>query len=293
MDPPRPPGMLLAPPPSGGSAARLPGREPFPSVDDHLVAPEVTRDEMLRGRRLIAMPALPPHADRQFSLSYVLGAHVETGYVGSSELLTRVAAGSDFATDACIRREGDDPATSARYLEELAFEVVNEQSPKNIRDKAEDLAARGVRRVFAIFVKTGKVCEWSASQGRWQELDLDATIEDRCLSRPLRVRALLDAAAANDAVAQALADQGNPVIEALKAESRDEGREEGRDEGWEEGLVAGKAAAILAVLAARGLPIDDDARARILRCREAATLDRWIAEAAVAPSAAAIGAARP
>jgi hypothetical protein len=280
MDPPRTPGMLLAPSASGGSAARLPGREPFPSVDDHLVAPEVTRDEMLRGRRLLAMPALPPHADRQFSLSYVLGAHLEAGYVGSSELLTRVAGGSDFATDVCIRKEGDDPATSARHLEELAFEVVNEQSQRDVRDKAEDLSARGVRRVFAIFVKTGKVCEWSASKGRWQELERDATIDDRCLARPLRVRALLDAAAAEDAVVQALADKGSPRIQALKAESR------------EEGLIAAKADAILAVLTARGLPIDDDTRARILLCRDAATLSRWITEAAVAPSAAAIGASR-
>jgi hypothetical protein len=36
-----------------------------------------------------------------------------------------------------------------RYLEEVTFEIINEQSMKDIRDKAEDLTARGVRRVFA------------------------------------------------------------------------------------------------------------------------------------------------
>jgi len=36
--------------PSGGGAPRhLPGRGPFPRVDDHLVEPEVTRDQIIGG----------------------------------------------------------------------------------------------------------------------------------------------------------------------------------------------------------------------------------------------------
>ncbi len=125
-----------------------------------------TREELIRGRRVVAMPAHPPHADRHFGLDYVLGAHVVPGYVGSTDLLTRSAVSSDFATDTCVRRRGEDPRTGTRYLEELAFEVVNEQSPRDIREKAQDLATRGVRQVFAVFVKTGKVCVWSKSRRR-------------------------------------------------------------------------------------------------------------------------------
>jgi hypothetical protein len=265
MDPKPASRMLLAPSASGSAAARLPAREAFPSVEEHLVTPEVTRDERIRGRAVIAMPANPPHADRQFGLGYVIGAHVKSGYVGSTELLTRVGVGSDFATDVCVRKEGEDPRSGVRYLEELAFEVVNEQSARDIREKAEDLSARGVRRFIAVFVKTGKVCQWSPKQGAWQELALDSMIEDACLERPIRVRALLDTAEADNAVARALVDKGNPVIEALKNES--------------------KVAAILAVLAARGLELREETQAQILGCREGAVLDLWIVRAATAVSA--------
>jgi Uma2 family endonuclease len=268
MDPKRPHEMLLAPAGSGGGAAvRAPAREGFPSLDDHLVPPE-TREERIRGRRVLAMPAHPPHADRQFELSYALRGSVKPGYVGSSELLTRAGPGSDFATDACIRRAGTDPATGTRYLEELAFEVVNEQSARDIREKAEDLTTRGVRRMFAISVKTGKVCEWSRERAAWSQLDPEGAIEDECLSRPLRVRALLDAAEADRAVAQALVDKHHPVIEELRAQTFADGKSEG--------VVDGKATALLAVLAARGLAVSDEARARILGCRDGALLDRWI-----------------
>ena len=286
MDPKPPHSMMLAPGASRSAAIRLPGAPSvlaiapagarFPSLDDHLVAPE-TREERIRGRSVQAMPAHPPHADRHFGLDYVLGAHVGSDYIGSTELLTRPAMGSDFATDTCIRRKGHDPATGTRYLEELAFEVVNEQSPRDIRDKAEDLAARGVRRVFAVFVKTGKVCVWSTEKGAWSALELDQMIEDPCLSRPLRVRALLDAAEADDAVAHALVDKHNPVIEGLKTETFARGKDEG--------LAQGKAAAILAVLTARGLAVDEGTRLRIAACRDEAVLDRWIGRAAVAGSA--------
>jgi Uma2 family endonuclease len=281
MDPKPPREMWLAPPFSGGDApVRAPSRGSFPSLDDHLVPPE-TREERIRGRSVLAMPAHPPHADRQFDLSYALRGSVKPGYVGSSELLTRAGPGSDFATDACIRKAGTDPATGTRYLEELAFEVINEQSARDIREKAEDLAARGVRRMFAVFVKTGKVCEWSKGGAAWSDLDLDGTIQDECLSRPLRVRALLDAAEADRAVAEALVDKHHPVIEELRAQTFAKGLRDGKDEG----VVAGKAAALLAVLAARGLAVSDEARARILGCRDGALLDRWIGRAAVASAA--------
>src|SRR5262245_57620536 len=146
-------GMLLAPAKTGAGALRLPASHDFPPVDEHIVQPETTRDELIRGRRVVAMPALPPHADQQFELGYVIGAHVKPGFTGSAELLTRVSKGSDFATDISVRRSGTDPETGQRYLEELSFEVVNEQTMRDITEKAEDLTARGVRRVVAIFVK--------------------------------------------------------------------------------------------------------------------------------------------
>ncbi|HEY4564481.1 MAG TPA: hypothetical protein VIJ36_15975, partial [Thermoanaerobaculia bacterium] len=72
---------LKAPGRSGGGAPQhLPGRgSPFPRVDDHLVEPEVTRDQIIGGHRVVAMPANPPHADQQSRLDYVLQALVAPG----------------------------------------------------------------------------------------------------------------------------------------------------------------------------------------------------------------------
>jgi hypothetical protein len=230
MDPKPVKGEMLLAPSARSGALRLPASPEFPSLDERLVEPE-TREEMIRGRRVVALPALGPHADRQCELSYVIRAHVRPGFVGSSELLTRASKDSDFATDVCVRRQGTNPETGTRYLEELSFEVVNEQSMRDITDKAEDLTARGVRRVIAVFVKKGEVCEWSAKGGAWRKLDPDATFSDATLARPLRVRALLDAAEADEAVVLALMAKGNPAILKVREDSEAKGLAKGRAEG--------------------------------------------------------------
>ncbi len=197
----------------------------MPGLDEHLVKPEVTRDEIVRGERMVAMPSLPEHGDRHFGIDYVLGAHVKADYVGSTDLLTRFSVESNFATDTCIRRNGVNAETGERYLEEVAFEVVNTQSAKALRIRAEDLTARGVRRVFAIVVKKGEVAEWSSEKGRFVALAKDAEIVDPTLATPLPVRALLDAAEADNGVARALLSKNNPVLAAAQKKQREEGRE--------------------------------------------------------------------
>lgn len=190
----------------------------FPAVDDRAVQPE-TGTEMIRGEVRRVLPAEPPHADRQCDLAYVIRSEVAPGYVASTELLTRVDGESDFATDACIRKAGREPATGARYLEEIAFEVKHTQSNADITARARKLVRRGVRRVFVIHVKetgdgiqAGPVNEWLADEDRWCELDPEGKIVDRCLAQPLEVRALLDVTEANNQVARALLAQNNPVL---------------------------------------------------------------------------------
>jgi hypothetical protein len=132
----------LAPPAQGGGAAlKLPGKNDFPRLDDHVVEPE-TREEMVRGERVHAQPAKAPHGDRHFRLDYVLGAHVREGYVGSTDLLTHVLHGSDFASDTCIRREGEDPATGA-------LEARNNPAIVAMKATSEE---RGERRALAAAV---------------------------------------------------------------------------------------------------------------------------------------------
>lgn len=217
---------------SGSNAAlHLPGAaEPPPYVDDRLVEPE-TREELVRGRRVEAMPAKPEHADPHSLLDRVIGSHATQGFITSADLLTHAGPGSDFATDVSVRREGTDPRTGNRYLEELAFEVVHTQSRRSMTTRAKALTQCGVRRVFAFFVKSGEVCEWSPPMRCWLALDLDGTISDPVFVRPMPVRALLDAVAADDAVVRAMDAKHNPEMVRIRESTYAKGRLEGRAEG--------------------------------------------------------------
>jgi hypothetical protein len=283
MDPkPSSAGMLLAPPhASACGVVHLPSARAFPPLDQPIVRPE-TRDEMVRGRLLQAMPALPLHADQHFSLDYILGAHVKPGYVGSTDLLTRAQDSSNFATDTCIRKRGEDPTSRERYLEELSFEVVNTQSMGDITERAEDLITRGVRRVVAIFVRENKIREWSPQESAWQDLDLDGSLHDPVLATPLPLRALLEAAAAaDDVVARALLAKNNGVLVAAKTESRQEGVTEGRRDGLRDGLIEGRrdglAEGIVAACDLLGIELTEERRAEV-RARDAAGLQALLAQ---------------
>ncbi len=288
---------LKAPGPSGsGSSMHLPGRGTFPHVDDHLVEPEITRDEIIGGRRVEASPAHSPHADQQSRLDYVLTAHVASGFRASSDLITRHAVDSDFASDACVRRKGIDPATGRRYLEEIAFEIVSEQREKLATEKAERMHHRGVRRIFAIWVKSAEAGEWSSEDRTWRRLAPGAKIADPCLVKPLEVAALLDAAVADNAVAEALVAKGNPVILSREAAAEAKGEARGEAKGEAKGLVEGtakgraegSARALLKFVAARGISVGKAQRQEILRCQDLERLDRWLDRAAVASSVAEI-----
>jgi hypothetical protein len=79
-------------------------------------------------------------------------------------------------------------------------------------------------------------------------------------------------------------DEIRQVLEIAEARWA-EGKAAGLREGEARGEVKAKVAAVLAVLAARGVAVSDAVRARVEACKDAATLDRWLGRAAVAPSA--------
>lgn len=241
MDPkPSPADFRLAPAAAGSSAAmQLPAEHATraPSyIDEHLVEPE-TRQEIVRGHRIHAAPALAEHGDEHTEVTTVVRLHAAPGYTVSTDLLTRAGPRSDFATDTCVRRSGINPQTGSRYLEELAFEVVNEQSMRYMVERAQDLTACGVRRLLAIFVKKGEICEWSAKDDRWVSLDLDSSLADPTLVRPFPLRALLNAAAADDAVVDALVAKNNPRLAQREREREERGLEQGFEQGRKQELV--------------------------------------------------------
>jgi len=73
-----------------------------------------------------------------------------------------------------------------------------------------------------------------------------------------------------------------------REEGREEGREKGREEGLAQGVTRGRAESILRLLAARGVPVDEAARQRILSCTDMASLDRWFDRALDATTVSAV-----
>lgn len=277
MELPRYAAPMLAPGAESSSSRQyLPSREErLPAVDDHVVTPE-TREELLNGRRLLASPAKAPHAIQHLELGYVIRAHVAEGYRGAVDLLTRTGHESDFAPDVSILSAAPDPKTGGRQLEELAFEICSRQALKIPTEKARELIRRGVRRIFCLLVddpEAGKgrskrrqgsqLLEWSRETDGWSPVAESALIEDRCLARPLPVRALLHAADGDEVVAEALRARGGRVFEQERVEGKAEGRAEG----------------LITVLEARGLDLSTEQKARILACTDFAVLDRWLRRA--------------
>lgn len=281
MDPKVSAPRLLAPSASASTPLRLPGAgQPRPRLDDHLM-PEEARWEVVDGQRYECM-ANEEHAGPQTDLTVLFHYAVAPDYHALVELTTRHDLDNDFTSDVCIKRQGKDPLTGERYLEELAFEVANTETLAHVRKKARRMAERGVRRVFAVLVKKGQLLEWSRAHDEFDILSGDTIIEDRCLRAPLRVKALLSAASADDFAARALLARGAPALLEAQASARQAGQQTGHQAGHQAGLIEGQQQALLSVLQVRGVRVSDEARAQILACTTLATLTAWLKRAATA-----------
>ena len=69
-----------------------------------------------------------------------------------------------------------------------------------------------------------------------------------------------------------------------KTELRSAARAEGLAAGMARGKAEGKAEGILTMMRARGLPVSDSVRTRVLSCNDLGLLDRWLVRAATAAS---------
>lgn len=237
------------------------------------MAPPETRVEYLDGMELFAAPSDEPHGNQHSQVDRVVGAHVKAPYQVAVDMLTRTEEASDFAADVAVyepifnRKTGE---KTGRKLEEIAFEVVHHQSQAVPTKKAIQLVARGVRRVFCVFVNQRKLCEWSREHGRWETLSPDATIEDRCFVRPITASGMIDWVLADDEVAKALLVKRPPAVVAALEESR----------------MEEKRAGILRILEVRGLSVPQRVRSRIEATTDAALLDAWFARAVTVARAA-------
>jgi flagellar biosynthesis/type III secretory pathway protein FliH len=262
----------------------------LPPVDAHIVA-EDSGNESIEGRLVPVPPAHEPHGDRHSKVNALLEAFVGEDYNVACDMLTRVSETTDVAPDASVYPIARDPETGGRRLEVLALQVVATETLARAAEKAALLAARGVRRVFAVDVERQRALEWSHETGSWQVLPDAGAIEDEVFVAPLPVEALVRAAKADDAVAAALLAKRNPVIVAARAESRKEGFEQGLERGREQGREEARATArrtLVAILESLRLAPTPAQAARIQACNELDMLARWTTRAVHARSAAAV-----
>jgi Uma2 family endonuclease len=237
-------------------------RVALPDVDERLVMPE-TRYEVVDGKVEYVAPSDEPHGTRHSKISALLEMYAAADHDVASDMLTRTSATGDMAPDASVFPVARDRRTGGRQIEALAFEVVSTERLGHAATKARRLVERGVRRVFAIDVERKRALEWSGATDTWEILAPDGAIEDRALALPLPLRPLVEAAKADDAVAHALLAKKNPVIEEALHGARREG----------------KVAALLAILAARGLEVSRKAEKRIRAAKDEATVDAWLRRA--------------
>ncbi|MFO0604708.1 MAG: Uma2 family endonuclease [Polyangiales bacterium] len=269
----RPP-MLFAPG-ATTQAAYAPGRgQRLPAVDERLVAPE-SHAEIVDGVVHRTMGSNQPHGTRHFEATHVFAGALAEGYEGAVDMLTRADEDTDAAPDISVFPSGVDPETGGRRLEEIAFEVLDTERMSHATRKVEKLAARGVRRLFAIRVAERRVYEWDRAHGDWTELNPDATLTDPCFRVPVPVRAFVDRVLADDTVAAALLAVKNRVLEKALTERQ------------RAGAVRARREVLVTLLEARS-PLTRSQRARVADCDDEATLAAWFKRAVAGEGAAAI-----
>jgi len=197
----------------------------LPAVDERLIASE-TRYEIDDGKLVYVPPSHEPHATLHAALAALLEAHAAMEFTVALDMLTRTTTIDDIAPDASLFPTARDPGTGGRQLEHLAFEIVSTESLGHAARKAAKLAARGVRRLFAIDVAKQRAFEWSRELGTWQMLAATAWLEDAALAVPLPVAALVNAAIADDATVRAYRARRHPEFLAEREEGRAEGKRE-------------------------------------------------------------------
>lgn len=254
-------------------------------VSDYVVETE-TDFELFQGQLREVPHAGPLHSQQLGQVNFVLSAYVARGHGVDLFLLTRQEADNNFASDISIRKNGTDPDTDDRYLEELAFEIKSTLVPEELEQRARIMARCGVRRVFAVPVTghpagidrvAGSLAEWMPAEERWRTYRGDEVIADPCLFEPVPIRAPLDPDAVDDAVARVLVHKGHPLLGRLQQHAYLMSVEEGQAKGIQ--------SCIRVIMDSRGLAMDAATHARIDACGDLAILQRWVARAVRATSA--------
>lgn len=199
-------------------------------------------------------------------------AGVDTGYTPQPDTLR--------APDVAVGNVPDQPGW-VQGAPPLAVEYAETgQDEKELATKISELFAAGTQFIWVIRLVGPRRVEVHQPG---QEMQLVQPGEELTapgiLQNPVPVEALYDRQAAHQATLRNLLQrQGYHNLEEVRSEGREQGQEQGREQGQEQAMRD----AVLAVLTARGLLVDDTLRANLEECHDLETLRRWLATAATA-----------
>ncbi len=248
---------------------------------------ENDRYELSEGHALYCAPAGPRHGRPHVVGALPLASDPAVDDIGA-EVGHALGEHTLRAPDLSVGDLGEGEGTWSTKAPPLAVEYAAQgQDEADLQTKIRQLLAAGTRLVWVVrLVGPRRVDVYEAGQpvrskGPGERLEAPGVLKNAPL-----VEALYDREASFEQALQNLLERkGYAGLDAVLAEGEATGEARGRAAGRLEGEAKGKAAALVTVLAARGLAVDGATRARIDACLDGARLDRWLARALTAASA--------
>ncbi len=236
--------------------------------------------ELSNGHAIKCAPGGRDHAETNVSGAEVLDSDPDVEWSGIDAGYTP-EPGTLRAPDVAVGKPGGEGPGWIPGTPPLAVEYAGiGQDDEELAEKIADLLIAGTRFVWVVRLvgprrvevyEPGKPAKYV---GFGQELTAPGVLRN-----PVPVEALYDRTAAHKITLRNLLQrQGYEDLDAVLAQGHTKGLKEGRDQG--------KALAIVTVLRARGVDVDDDMQARIVSLRDSTLLDRLLVRAATVSSAA-------
>ncbi|WP_295432394.1 Uma2 family endonuclease [uncultured Thiodictyon sp.] len=239
------------------------------------------RYELSQGHPLYCAPAGPEHAAGNLTGAAVLGSDPDVEWAGVDAGFSP-EPGMLRAPDVAIAAPGAERGW-IREVPPLALEyAARGQDEPDLQAKIAELIGHGTRLVWvARLTGPRRVEVYESGHPMRVALPGEDLSAPGILRNPVPVDALFDRTAGHRATLRNLLQRfGYADLEAVRAEGRAEGITTGQEEGRAEGRVEGLAAAVLNLLAARGIAVDEETGARVRACRDSVQLDRWLLAAA-------------
>nr|VFJ53723.1 MAG: Putative restriction endonuclease [Candidatus Kentron sp. DK]VFJ57458.1 MAG: Putative restriction endonuclease [Candidatus Kentron sp. DK] len=250
---------------------RIPARGPFTADQIR----DGDRYELSNGHAIYCAPAGEHHARRNASGASLLGSDPEAEWSAVDAGFTP-NPGTLRAPDVAV---GPKPAKKKGAwiagAPPLAVEYADRgQHEPGLQIKIKELLVAGTRYVWVVRLTGPQRVEVYTKGKPMRLFSTTDTLEAQgVLKNPIPVRALFDdEEAARITLRNLLQREGYEDLNAV----------------LQEGALAAKRGALLDILSARGIAVDEGTGERIADCRDSARLDAWLGKAAVADQLAAV-----